>query len=1083
MRLPVGIEIRADGAQAIGSLNRIASTLENLARNPASMATGALSRFQRVGTEATQGVLSGFREAESAWYRLGGALGVPFTMAGVVGAISGVRSLKDVLIGANAELETNRVRMSAMMKDFNDTKFSAGMKGDSLIKMLRQYAADTPFEISQLVEAATTATSVTKSPEAAFQLTKYAAKLAALRGTTDVGWASQALVGALNGNTTSLKESFGINVSEDVLQNMAMMMGFGPNSPQGRLMALQRLIDQKAGKGEGIINDLAKTGVGSMATLKDSLTMPLTDAFTPAYDRMVASLVRFNEAYGKFTKTDGFKGLQAALTDKFLIVGQGVERVMDLISTNLERIPDLIGRYGPTISTVGKFAAGVAAVNVAALALKGSLGLALTTFMGVARFLTPISMLVTNPALVAGLLALSAVMWPTARSLEVGGKSLDAWLEGVERWAQEKDWQGVFTKPLLALKKLISGEYFAQGGITAAIEDAFGPDTLLPRLAKNVVMPILTGMKDAVLETFPELSPTIERFSGVWAELRDDLEPYLPLLGKLALGLGALTVAGRALGVASPLLAAAGMALRGVGAGIGAIQFVIANPLLAGGLFILASVLMALTKDADLSAEGIGKMADKAKELAGSVDWAGIAQGVSEFAGTVAELMTAFGEGFLSTAGPTLKAMWEAGTAFAGVAWPVIKAAFDSIGNALGLDGAKAWAEAIGKVAGVMLPLIGAWKLAGLGVGVLGRVAAPVGRVAGAVGRGAGFLNMARLEILTNPAGRLAGLRTVLTGLGGSAGRFFTTLTRIGGWLGSARLEILTNPAGKLAGLRTVFTTMMGPVSRFVGMLGRAGAWAGRMGGAIARALAPVGRAFAAILPRVITIGRAILPWAGRLLGLSNPIGWIITGVTALVALGVTLYKRWEPFRNLVDGVWAGIKRMPAAVGVLATVIGQRLKGAWEGVVGWVGRMKQGITDTLTGARELIDKVGGFIRNMPEAIGGFLASIPERFASILDNAPAPLRAAFDWIAERAGLNTPEEVTDEGIGGGSDVNVGLDRTNSGPTLVIERLEAPVTIYSQDGTVLDSAVLRDMLRDMMRAELPSLLESGLLGVRRA
>lgn len=40
----------------------------------------------------------------------------------------------------------------------------------------------------------------------------------------------------------------------------------------------------------------------------------------------------------------------------------------------------------------------------------------------------------------------------------------------------------------------------------------------------------------------------------------------------------------------------------------------------------------------------------------------------------------------------------------------------------------------------------------------------------------------------------------------------------------------------------------------------------------------------------------------------ANPIGVIIVGVAALVALGVVLYKKWEPFRKFCDGLWENIK-------------------------------------------------------------------------------------------------------------------------------------------------------------------------------
>lgn len=40
----------------------------------------------------------------------------------------------------------------------------------------------------------------------------------------------------------------------------------------------------------------------------------------------------------------------------------------------------------------------------------------------------------------------------------------------------------------------------------------------------------------------------------------------------------------------------------------------------------------------------------------------------------------------------------------------------------------------------------------------------------------------------------------------------------------------------------------------------------------------------------------------------ANPIGLIIAGVAALAVLAVVLYKKWKPFRDFCDKLWAGIK-------------------------------------------------------------------------------------------------------------------------------------------------------------------------------
>ncbi|MCP4747303.1 MAG: phage tail tape measure protein [Desulfobacteraceae bacterium] len=40
----------------------------------------------------------------------------------------------------------------------------------------------------------------------------------------------------------------------------------------------------------------------------------------------------------------------------------------------------------------------------------------------------------------------------------------------------------------------------------------------------------------------------------------------------------------------------------------------------------------------------------------------------------------------------------------------------------------------------------------------------------------------------------------------------------------------------------------------------------------------------------------------------ANPITWVVAGIAALVAGAVLLYKKWEPFRNLIDALWDKLK-------------------------------------------------------------------------------------------------------------------------------------------------------------------------------
>lgn len=60
-------------------------------------------------------------------------------------------------------------------------------------------------------------------------------------------------------------------------------------------------------------------------------------------------------------------------------------------------------------------------------------------------------------------------------------------------------------------------------------------------------------------------------------------------------------------------------------------------------------------------------------------------------------------------------------------------------------------------------------------------------------------------------------------------------------------------------------------------------------------------------LKGVFLATRAILGFNFALL--ANPIGLVVGGIAILAAAGITLYKKWEPFRNFIDKLWKGITK------------------------------------------------------------------------------------------------------------------------------------------------------------------------------
>jgi hypothetical protein len=1043
MMLPLGIVISADGASAIGSLNRVAERLQNIGQNPARIATGGMRAFGIEANGTLEKLQSGFTSAENSWYKLGGALGLPLELTGLLGAVTGVRSLKDALIGSNAELETSKIRMSAMLKDFNDTDRTAGMKGTSVMDSMIKYSMATPFKIGQLVEAGTTLSSLTKSPDAVVQMTKQAAKLAALKGTTDVGWAAQSLLSAMQGNTASLRESFGINVSEDSLQTMSATMGYSPNSPQGRYAVLQRLIDQKAGKGDGIVRKLAESGIGATSTLQDELTMPFTQAATKGYDTGVKALVRFNDAYLKFSQTDAFKKMQTMLSDKFLSIGNQFAGFLDKISGGLEKIPALVEKWTPIISKFAKVGAVVIGVNVAAIALRATVGGAVMVFTTAMRVLSPLVSLVTNPLLVAGLLALSAAMWPTVKSMDVGGKSLDMWLTTVEKWAGTTDWAGMFAKPINAIKKLLDGAYLKGNKLdfSGLFNDAFGSDSLLGRLGQNVMKPILDGMKTAIENAFPQLIPAFGKFSTAFMKVFDEVKPYLPIIGKVALGLGAITVAGRALGVASPLLSLASAGLRGVGAALGIMEAIIASPLLITGIAILTTAMYPLVKNLEIGGKSIDGWLSKFGKDSASVDWTSI------FSKPLAAL-----KGGLEGVEGSVSGSWDASKWWKSLVAPdsllgrigsIITPIMQGIGGAI-TKNFPALGEFLSKFSNVGETLGNVWK-------IIGDVFFP-------------FLNGLKTTALP-------GLKVIggaLLGLVGFAWEGISGVIKWIAWL------VGTDQAKS-------FLTLLGQaVGRTLAIIGQVIEW-------IPKAIAGVQSWWASFSSGVNALDTAFNKFFKGVQERWDTFksDWR-TGIQIMASLFMTA---WTPISHFFSSMWDGFKNVGGWIKDIAAGIGGWFSGIFDSmpeplkkILNYIiGGTDQGTaTPTVSPTSPLYVPTGIPVASpVSIPISPFLPKpLPYPATPILTiPAVGPLDPFGPAKPNYPTSQFPGSPASD-FGGGGTANQMADGGNH---FDLSGLSVPVTIYSQGGTALDNAALLHLVSESLGPMIAAKIQAALSGTK--
>lgn len=132
---------------------------------------------------------------------------------------------------------------------------------------------------------------------------------------------------------------------------------------------------------------------------------------------------------------------------------------------------------------------------------------------------------------------------------------------------------------------------------------------------------------------------------------------------------------------------------------------------------------------------------------------------------------------------------------------------------------------------------------------------------------------------------------------------------------------------------------------------------------------------------------------------LANPIGLIITAITALVAAFVYLWQNCEGFREFFINLWETIKN---AVGVAVDAIAdfftglwENIKSVWDTVTGFFSDVWDGIKNTCSAA---VDAIAGFFSNLWESIKSVWNAVTGFFSDIWDGIKNACSAMIDAIA-------------------------------------------------------------------------------------
>lgn len=150
-----------------------------------------------------------------------------------------------------------------------------------------------------------------------------------------------------------------------------------------------------------------------------------------------------------------------------------------------------------------------------------------------------------------------------------------------------------------------------------------------------------------------------------------------------------------------------------------------------------------------------------------------------------------------------------------------------------------------------------------------------------------------------------------------------------------------------------------------------------------------------AIAQRVATVAGTVATkaataaqWLWNAAMKANPIGLIIAGIAALIAIVVLLVKNWDTVRAAGAAAWNWIKGVWSAA------------SAWfngnvvQPIVRWFSGLRSSVTGAFSSAWDTIKGVWGGVSGW---FGGVIAGVKRVFSGIGSALSAPFRAAFNGI--------------------------------------------------------------------------------------
>lgn len=246
------------------------------------------------------------------------------------------------------------------------------------------------------------------------------------------------------------------------------------------------------------------------------------------------------------------------------------------------------------------------------------------------------------------------------------------------------------------------------------------------------------------------------------------------------------------------------------------------------------------------------------------------------------------------------------------------------------------------------------------------------------------------------------------------ADKLLTTTMSLVDWFGKhkAVTSVLTGTVGTLLGVMATYKTVTTAAALATKAQAAAmGIWQG-----ISKA--------AAASTKIMTAAQ----WALNIAMDANPVGLIVIGIVALIAVFVLLWTHSKAFRNFWKGLWKDIKEIAHAVGHwFSHDFVDFFKKAWKWISDKFDEASKWITKKAT-------EIGDFFGKLPGKIIDFFKDLPGKFLNVghnivtgiingVENAAGKLFGALGGIAKGAlnaiksalGIASPSRVFADEIG--------------------------------------------------------------------